>query len=233
MRLNRFYLENFLGEHKIELQKGPIFHQIKSVLKMRAGDPISLFNSDIESIYKIEIINNNLIALVWQKNIENKKVINREIVLFQSLIKKDKMEWVLQKAVELGVSSFVPVISERSEKKNINLERLNKISLEAIEQCGRQDLVKINEPLKFKNTLENLQGNSFLGDSSGSDFVKIIRSKKFIKNNFNIFIGPEGGWSPKELSLAKENNLKIVSLNNYTLRSETASLSFLAILTNF
>lgn len=62
-------------------------------------------------------------------------------------------------------------------KKNINLDRLNKISLEASEQCGRQDLIKISEPIKFKDTLKKLKGLSFLGDSSGNNFIKVLRRK--------------------------------------------------------
>lgn len=232
MRLNRFYLENFLGEKDILLDKGPVFHQIKNVLRMKTGNSLSLFGGDKEAIYKIERIDNKNISLVWQENVIVKDKIDREITLFQSLIKKDKMEWVVQKAVELGVTKIIPIISERSEKKNINLERLNKISLEASEQCGRQDLVKISEPIKFKNSFEDLAGESFLGDSSGIDFIDIFKDKKISKNSFNIFIGPEGGWSPEELVLAKNNKIEIVKLNNYILRSETAGLAFLSLLSN-
>lgn len=232
MRLNRFYLEDFLGEKNIELKKGPIFHQIKNVLRMKIGNSLSLFGNNVEAIYKIEKIDNKIIFLIWQKNIVRKNKRDREIILFQSLIKKDKMEWVIQKAVELGVSKIIPIISERSEKKNINLDRLNKISLEASEQCGRQDLVKIFEPIKFKNVFKKLEGLSFLGDASGSDFVKNFLNKKNIKNNINIFIGPEGGWSFEELKLAKDNKIEIVKLNNYILRSETASLAFLSLVSN-
>ena len=232
MRLNRFYLENFSGEKIVELKKGPIFHQIKNVLRMKIGNSLSLFCDNKEAIYKIEKITSNDILLAWQEDIIIKNKTDREIILFQSLIKKDKMEWVIQKAVELGVTKIVPIISERSEKKNINLDRLNKISLEASEQCGRQDLIKISEPKKFKNILKKSRGLSFLGDASGDDFVKSFLNKKNIKSNINIFIGPEGGWSSEELKLAKDNKIEIVKLNNYILRSETASLAFLSLLSN-
>lgn len=232
MRLNRFYLENFSGEKIIELKKGPIFHQIKNVLRMKTGNFLSFFYNNKEAIYKIESITNKDIFLVWQEDVIIKNKINKEIILFQSLIKKDKMEWVVQKAVELGVTKIVPIISERSEKKNINLDRLNKISLEASEQCGRQDLIKISEPIKFKDTLKKLKGLSFLGDSSGNNFIKSFKEKKNIEDNINIFIGPEGGWSSEELILVKDNRIEIVKLNNYILRSETASLAFLSLLSN-
>lgn len=232
MRLNRFYLDNFSGEKMVELKKSPIFHQIKNVLRMKMGNSLSLFGNNMEAIYKIEKIDNKSIFLIWQENIIIKNKANREIVLFQSLIKKDKMEWIVQKAVELGVTKIVPVISERSEKKNINLDRLNKISLEASEQCGRQDLIKIFEPVKFKNTFKELEGFSFLGDVSGINFAENFLDKKSIKKPINVFIGPEGGWGPEELKLAKKNKVEIVKLNNYILRSETASLAFLSLFSN-
>ena len=113
MRLNRFYLENFSGEKIIELKKGPIFHQIKNVLRMKTGNFLSFFYNNKEAIYKIESITNKDIFLVWQEDVIIKNKINKEIILFQSLIKKDKMEWVVQKAVELGVTKIVPIISEK------------------------------------------------------------------------------------------------------------------------
>lgn len=237
MRLNRFYFEDFSAEKSITLSKSPIFHQIKNVLRMKEGELISLFLSPLEAIYKIEKIDNKKIELLWQENVVPKINIKREVVLFQSLIKKDKMEWVVQKAVELGVKKMVPVISERSEKKEINFDRLNKIIIEASEQCGRIDIMEIGEPLKFKEALKKKEGISFIGDASGSCFSQVFSeysSKNKSQNGpFSIFVGPEGGFSSLELSLASENELKVLSLNNYILRSETASVAFLSLIFNF
>jgi len=237
MRLNRFYFEDFSAEKNITLSKSPIFHQIKNVLRMKEGELISLFLSPLEAIYKIEKIDNKKIELLWQENVVPKINIKREVVLFQSLIKKDKMEWVVQKAVELGVKKLVPVISERSEKKEINLDRLNKIIIEASEQCGRIDIMEIGEPLKFKESLKKKEGISFIGDASGSYFSEVFSEysskSKFQNGPFSIFVGPEGGFSSLELSLASENSLKVLSLNNYILRSETASVAFLSLIFNF
>ncbi len=233
MRLNRFYLENFSNDQKIEMRDCATSHQIKNVLKMRVGEQVSFFNQEIESIYKIEEISKKVIIFVWQENIQNNFKPKREIILFQSLIKKDKMEWVVQKATELGVNRIVPVISRRSEKKDINLERLNKIIIEAVEQCGRLDLPSISEPIVFANIWSESQGLVLLGDGSGDDIVEVIRKNEENYKKISIIIGPEGGFEKSEINLAKKNKAEIVRLNNYMLRSETASLSFLSIISNF
>lgn len=232
MRLNRFYLENFSGQKNITLDQGPLFHQIKNVLKMKEGNFVSLFFAPHEAVYKIEKIDNKKIFLIWQENVVIKNNNNKKIILFQSLIKKDKMEWVVQKAVELGVSEIIPIISERSEKKDINLNRLNKISIEASEQCGRQDIVTVSEPINFKKAVAMKNEISFLGDSSGNIFLDKFKVVNIKKNKINIFIGPEGGWSNGEIELAKKNKVEIVRLNNNILRSETAVVAFLSLISN-
>lgn len=231
MRLNRFYLENFLGEKNIELKNDPIFYQMKNVLKMKLGDQVSFFCNFKEAIYVIDFIDNKKAIFKFIKNISAKQN-DKKIILFPSLIKKDKMEWVVQKAVELGVSEIIPIISERSEKKNININRLNKISIEASEQCGRQDIVTVSEPINFKKAVAMKNEISFLGDSSGNIFLDKFKVVNIKKNKINIFIGPEGGWSNGEIELAKKNKVEIVRLNNNILRSETAVVAFLSLISN-
>lgn len=233
MRLNRFYLENFSKVNTLELKHEPLVHQIKNVLRMKVGEQISLFGNFSEAIYEIKKIDKAVISLNLIKDVSVKKN-NREIILFPALIKKDKLEWVVQKAVELGVTKIIPVISARSEKKDINLNRLNKISIEASEQCGRSDLVEIFQPIKFKDVLKDIKGQSFLANANGDNFVdclKLIDKNKL--ESLNIFIGPEGGFEEVEIELAKKNNIKIVSFGDNILRSETAALVGLTLITNF
>lgn len=232
MRLNRFYLEGFTKNKIIEIKNSPIYHQIKNVLKMKLGDRVSFFCNFSEAIYEINFIDNKKIIFNFLREVKVFKS-ERDIFLFSSVVKKDKMEWIVQKAVELGVTKIIPVISDRSEKKELNLNRLNKISLEASEQCGRPDIVKIDNIIKYKESLNNLLGTSFLADFSGDDFVKKLHSlSDKSKKKINIFIGPEGGFSSVEIDLAKKNKVQIVSLKNYTLRSETATVAFLSLLSN-
>ncbi len=127
---------------------------------------------------------------------------------------------MLEKGTELGVSYFHPIISERSEKKNINFERARKIVREASEQSGRGSLPSISDLANFEDSLNN-------------DFSSIAfhpTGDKFNKNDFErekaigIFIGPEGGWSNKELELFTEKGVKILSFGQQILKAETAAI---------
>ena len=123
-------------------------------------------------------------------------------------------------------SHFHPIISERSEKKSVNFERAGKIIKEASEQSGRGSLPRIEQ-------LANLE------DALNNDFVSIAfhpTSDKFNKDDFGkekafgIFIGPEGGWSDRELKMFKEKEIKILSLGPQILRAETAAIAISSLL---
>ncbi len=155
----------------------------------------------------------------------------KNIGLVISLIKKDNMEMIIQKATELGVSKIFPIISERSEKKSLNMARAKKIIIEASEQSGRGDVPEIFPPLNLKEFLES--------EKLGEFEKKIIFSPK--EEKFNIIassesesiliaIGPEGGFSDREMEVFSENNFKRYSLGNLILRAETAAISALSLL---
>jgi 16S rRNA (uracil1498-N3)-methyltransferase len=149
---------------------------------------------------------------------------NTNITLYQSLIKKDNFEWIAEKATELGVAKIVPVVSERSEKKNINEERLKKILIEASEQCGRGDVPELGEIVDLEDAIQSAE-NIIIFDKGGDP----------VENTFevaaSIFIGPEGGWSEKEINMFKERGAHICSLGPLTLRAETAAIVAMSKLT--
>ena len=146
---------------------------------------------------------------------------DREVVLYQSLIKKDKMEWVVEKATELGVSKIIPIISERSEKKGLNLERARRIAIEASEQCGRADVPVLGSIMGLEECIMGAEGEKIVFDITGEPF-----SSSVIHNIYpiSLFVGPEGGWTEKEIEIFKESNAKIFSLGKLTLRAETAAI---------
>jgi 16S rRNA (uracil1498-N3)-methyltransferase len=142
----------------------------------------------------------------------------------------DKFEFILQKGTELGVKSFVPIISERVQRKDFNKHnRFEKIIKEASEQCERGFLPIIKKTEKFENALVNLSKddlNLFCYEryNENFDFSTIKKYRKV-----NIFIGPEGGFTEKEFKLARDcESIQIVSLGVRVLRSETAALAVLA-----
>ncbi len=221
MKIHRFYINKEIQEGDFVLSDKAITHQLLNVFRFKVGDRINIFNGDgfeYEATI-LKIINKNEILLDVNEKQEG-FVPKQKITLYQSLIKKDNMEWVIQKATELGVSKIIPVVSGRSEKKGFNLERANKISIEASEQCGRADIVEIGDVIDLKSV--DLDGSRKIAfDISG---IKIKESSLGDAPSISIFIGPEGGWTVEELDYFKSNNFVVASLGEIMLRAETASV---------
>lgn len=225
MRLHRFYINKPIKDQKLVILDDHLIHQWRNVFRYNVGSRILVFDGfgkEFEAI--IEKLTNREAGL--QIVSEKKGIIPKEnITLYQSLIKKDKMEWVVEKATELGVSKIVPIVSERSEKKGFNLERAQKIAIEASEQCGRADVPFVAEVASLDEILDNIE-DIMVFDPSG-EFLN--HTSCFIPHNSCLFISPEGGWSEKELEIFKEKDAKIYSLGNFTLRAETAAIVALTI----
>lgn len=156
------------------------------------------------------------------------------MTLAVALTKGDRFDLAVQKAVELGVTTFVPLLTERCEVKlkdsQKKLERWNRMVIEASKQCGRAILMQIAPP----KTLDELI-SSDLGDAEVLLFTersgqKLDSSKRF--DEILVLIGPEGGWADSELELAKSKGVKLVTLNGRILRAETASIAVAAIVQN-
>jgi len=152
MKIHRFYTKQPLVEDNIKIENKSdkeLLHQFFIVLKFKINEEIILFNNELKSsknnfdyIYKIKNINKTICELELintKESLSQIKETKKEIILCQSLIKKDNFDLILQKCTELGVSTFIPIISERVEKKNIlsfNKERSEKVVIEACEQSG-------------------------------------------------------------------------------------------------
>ncbi len=232
MKLQRFFIrpENVIGT-QVTVSDRDVLNQIRKVLRLRAGDR-AIFLDGAGKEYESEIRELNpesLIAEILSAQ-ENKNEPELKITICQALCKKDKFEWVLQKGTEAGVSEFVPVLAERSEKLGLNSERAEKILKEAAEQSERGIIPKLQEIQKFEDALRNFSGEKIILDKSGEPMKSYELSVKSSK--LAIFIGPEGGWTAEELEFAKESGAKFVSLGSRVLRTETAGLVVAAILLN-
>ena len=204
-------------------------HQIRDVLKLRRGDRVGFFNDKPEYagydfVGEVKNTESGLINFMLREKVENNRESSKKLVLFQSLIKKDKFEWVLEKATEVGVSEIVPVMSARSEKKSINMERCGVILKEAAEQSGRAIIPKLHAVINF----DRATGKA---ESSGAKtyFASTSEKENMIKGagdrQINIFIGPEGGWEEREIFSAQRANFEMISLGRLVLRSETAAIA--------
>ncbi len=221
MRLHRFFITEPMVGSKIFIKEERLLHQWRNVFRYNTGTELIVFDgSGLEYDALIAKMGNREVELEIVG--ERKGLLpERQLVLYQSLIKKDKMEWVVEKATELGVTKIIPIISERSEKKGFNLERACKIAIEASEQCGRADVPEMGEVMNMEEGIKINGGKAIVFDPSGG----LIPNPLFnIHSSITVFIGPEGGWSDKELEFFRQNDAQIYSLGRLTLRAETAAI---------
>ena len=163
-----------------------------------------------------------------------------KVTLYQSVSKGERMDLTIQKAVELGVGRIVPVFSERCvvrpEKKDSKRERWQKIALEAARQSGRGIVPEVAEPMLFKDALKSASAASDLilipwEEEKGETLKQRLRSEDRDKlSEIAVFIGPEGGFSGNEASMAKTNGAISVTLGKRILRTETAGPAVLAMI---
>lgn len=228
MRLHRFYVPGIELSHDFWLHDERLIHQWRNVLRMQAGQEVVLFDGvEHDRLYRIEEITEREAHLVLITEFE-RKVPKTEVYLFWALLKKDKTDWVLQKCTELGASHFIPLLADRSEKTGFNLERAEKIVIEAAEQCGRSDIPAVREPMTIQTALTDYQDKVelYICEQEGPDTASQDDKSS------GVLIGPEGGWSDAEKELFKTNNLKHLNLHDFTLRAETAAVTAVAILQN-
>jgi 16S rRNA (uracil1498-N3)-methyltransferase len=244
MRLHRFYINQKIGEMgEITLTDSELIHQLVNVFRFKAGDKVILFDgSGFEYEAEITTISKKEIKLNPLVKIQGKDTLNKKnnVSLYLSLIKKSNFELAVEKCTEIGVTEIHPIISERSEKKDLNLERLNKIVKEASEQSGRVTLPKVFEITDLEKAVSQAIGDNktcivfhTVTDSTATehnrpghqnDHPALTKAGIDGRHQVATFVGPEGGWTEKEMNLFKQNNFQILSLGQNILRAETAAI---------
>lgn len=242
--MHKFFLEDcdeISGNH-ICLKNKDVYH-IRTVLRMKIGKKVFLNQGTVEYLCQLKSYEDEMAFFEILKKMDMERENSVFVHLVQSYIKNDKMDWVVQKATELGVNKISPVISERSvvkleETKKIaeRKVRFEKIAKEAAKQCKRNRIPEIDEIQKLEIFLEKLELDEktlFLipYEDEIKCSLKSVLTGENLTNILNILIliGPEGGFSDNEMNLLREKKVHIVSLGDRILRSETASLAVLAI----
>ncbi len=226
--MRRFFAENIEGD-RLELIGSEAGH-IARVLRMQVGDKLVLFDgSGFDYTVEIEAITEGAVAV----NILEKVFSNAEpdvnITLCQAVIKHDHFEYAIQKCTELGVREFVPFISERCVKKPKSeerfLERTNRTALEAAKQCGRSLVPCVHGIMDMVELSEFIQGKYALlaYEDEKNTSMKQVLQKGHCKDVL-LLIGPEGGFSPKEVEMLMAAGAQSVSLGKLILRAETAGV---------
>lgn len=220
MKRHYFIGQFNLNDQIIECLDTETVHQIKDVLKINLGEEVVLCDGKgravIATLKQISKLNAEFTVV---KQLPQKKD-SKKIILFAAILKRDSFEWLLQKAVEVGVDEIVPVISERTVKIGSNEKRWQKIIKEAAEQSERQILPLLRSTKSFKDALNIKSGSILFFDPSGKTLVGLT-----VKDvDMSVFIGPEGGWSDNEIKMAKDAGAKVVNLGEGILRGETAGI---------
>lgn len=242
--MHRFYVENLSELNKSVIISGEDVNHIKNVLRLSVGDSITVSDGssrDYECV--ISQIDDEVIADIVDIHDCNAEL-PVKIRLFQGVPKADKLEFVIQKAVELGAVEIIPVMMERTvvkleeKKKDKKLERYRKIAEAAAKQSRRGKIPEIGEYKSYKAAIESLYDNSGINrlvlvpyeNAEGMEFTRSILSKAASYDEIDIFIGPEGGFADSEIQIAEEKGAVIISLGNRILRTETAGMTILSIL---
>jgi 16S rRNA (uracil1498-N3)-methyltransferase len=228
MRLHRFYVSKPLGEEEV-IDTVSLIDQWIKVFRYSKDNQVILFNGNgFDVVYTISEIEKKRVFLKKESSFPSITP-EKEIHLFVALIKKDLFELVVQKSVELGVSSITPLITDRSIAKNLSLERLTLIAQEAMEQCGRGDRFTIHTTKHLKEAIFETKTTLklFSLNMEGDTLPKTLEKK--VTEPCGFFIGPEGGWSPEEKTLFIKENIASVSLAKQTLRAETAAIALASI----
>ena len=196
-------------------------------MRLREKEVFSLFNSSGEWEAKIANINKSIVEFNVTKQLRQKEN-TKELWLAFSPIKSNYFNFMIQKATELGVTKFLPIIFERTIVRKINKERLEKVIIEAAEQSNRITVPSIEEPQKLKSFL-NKDMNLIFTDLNTTNTK--IDTKKLTKKPTCVIIGPEGDFSEEEREeILKFSGVQPIKINENILRSETAVISALSII---
>lgn len=228
-----------LSNNLYELTKDDIFH-IEKVMRMKINDEFELaFNKEV---FLAKIISFNPFKYEIVKKIEENNELNGYLRLMYCIPKGEKIDLVIQKATELGVNEIVLINSKRcvakidKNNKDKKLIRFNKIIKEASEQSKRTSLMKLTDVIDYKEINQYKADFSYIAyeNESKNGEIKILNNLNDLKGKtINILIGPEGGFDKEEVDYAMENGYNLTSLGKRILRSETACLSLISLLSYY
>ena len=201
-------------------------HYVSKVMRVKENEVFSLFNSSGEWEAKILNISKSIVEFNVTKRLRQKEN-TKELWLAFSPIKSNYFNFMIQKATELGVTKFLPIIFDRSIVRKINKERLKKVIIESAEQSNRITVPIIEEPQKLKNFLNNNMDLLFTDLNTTNTKIDL---KKLTTKPTCVIIGPEGDFSEEEREeILKFNGVQPIKINENILRSETAVISAISI----
>ncbi len=212
---------------------------ISTVLRMKKGEPVVICDNNANDfLCRISALEKDSVELEVLESRKNDAEPGVNVTLFQCLPKSDKMDFIVQKATELGAAKIVPVLSKRcvsrpdTKSAVKKIERWQKIAEEAAKQSGRGIIPQISELTDFATAVKeykNKDSGILFYECEGENLSKLISPKV---KEIGIFVGSEGGFDPEEAQLAESSNIRLATLGKRILRCETAPIAALALLMN-
>ncbi len=225
MKVHRFFTSWHAQGDTLTISDAAVCHQASRVLKLRPGERIAVcdgtgkeYACDIAEISPQEV----RLTIIDERVCADAHL--PHVTLCCALLKRENFEWVVQKATEVGVTRIVPLLTDRTIKTGLKHERLVKIAAEAAELSGRGRVPEITEPMTMEQALKMCNAND-------RHCFYHTESKEHVSDHSPLpaprsvlWIGPEGGWSEREVALAKEYGLTFSTLGPLVLRGETAAV---------
>ena len=237
----KFFVEDhqILNEKNLEIQGEDVRH-IRDVLRLKKEDEIQVCNLEKGENYLCKILEfreKTVLCEMIQK-VESEAEPKNQIVVYQALPKQEKMEWILQKATELGMEALVPVVMSRcivkldEKSTHKKVERWQKIVESAAKQSGRDRISNVDMPCAIKELTEKIsEFDLFLVAYEKEESHTLKEELKQLKKKqkrIAILIGPEGGITTEEVLMLQENGAKVVTLGKRILRTETVALNMIS-----
>lgn len=234
--MHKFFTPSYMFSDTHAKIEGEDVKHIYKVLRVKSGEKVVINNLEGEEFLgEVEEVNKQEVSIKILEKLKINNESNLKITLFQGMPKATKMDLIVQKSVELGVSEIIPTITDRVDVKLKGdfkkLDRLNKIALEACKQSKRTLIPKVLEPLNFKEVLDKIDDLDLMvipyENATGYGIramVNSIENRENIKT-VGIMVGPEGGFEESEIEALKEKGAHIVTLGPRILRTETAGFT--------
>ena len=234
--MHKFFTPKELINGDVAKIIGDDVKHIYKVLRISEGEKVTLNNCEgVEYLGRVKSVSKQEVLIEILEKLESNNESNVKIYLFQGLPKSQKMDLIVQKGTELGITEFIPTITHRVDVKLKGefkkLDRLNRIALEAAKQSKRSIIPKVLEPIEFDEVLEKINSLDLLivpyenANNFGiKTLINELRKENNIDNikNIGIFVGPEGGIEEDEIERLKDKGAYIVTLGKRILRTETA-----------
>lgn len=219
MEIRRFLTSSDKIKNDVAEISGDEFTYAVKVLRQKTGFTVIVNTGDgYDRIGEISEITKDKLTVKIRETVKNEATPDKKITLYQGSCKQGKNDFIVQKAVELGISRIVFFKSDFVTEKEVNVERLRKIATEALKQCGRADSVEV-EFTDYFSAVDNCENAVIFYEGECENTLSDIGNDVSA-----LFVGSEGGFSEREVGYSRERGLKTITLGKRILRAETASV---------